>query len=358
MSFLPKMFYEDGAEGTGKGGAAAATETTKEGENKDTQPIIDPIKTEIPKPIITDEELKSYGYDSPEALKTFLQKQKEESITPEEKLQKENIEKANFLKYGTEQKLITVDEYNAFENIKSKSDQDLVFESFLKDYKEDHPEITDEKELSEAAKDDFDYEYKLKDGVSESAKKKGLAKLARDANDLRAPFESKVVSAKSKFEETTSQEKLVKDNYPKFEKFLKESIVKNTPDKTVLYKAKNGEEEVPVEIELTQKERDAMFKEFSTPKTFREFLDKKPEEVQAILDKKMQGWVKLNKFDEVNAKTFEIAKGIGTKEGSNIGAENSFPLRNNTNAIVVTSETLAESNDKLSNARKKYSAGR
>lgn len=341
MRFFSKFLYDNGAEGGNSGGAAQAAEAGKEGQQQ---------QNEIPKSIFTDDELKSFGYDSPEALKTFLQKQKEEGISPEEKAAKENITKANFLKFSADQKLLNVEDYSQYETLKSKPDQELVYESFLKEYKEEHPEITDEKELDEAAKEDFDYEYKLKDGLSESAKKKGQAKLARDAKDLRSPIETKITEAQNQFKEYGSYQ----ETYPKFEKLVKEAVLKNTPDKTILYKAKDGEEEIPIEIELTQKDREAMVKEFVTPKTFQKFLNAKPEEVQAMLDKKMNGWVKLNKFDEVNAKTFDIAMGIGTKKGSDVGASNPFALKQNqSNAAASSSDTLEESNAKMSAQREK-----
>jgi len=349
MYFSSKKFYNSEIEG----GGSANPESTIVDEKVVTvvkPKVEEQIKAEVEKPIITSDELKNYGFDSPEAFQNFLQKHKEESVSPEEKLQKENIIKANFLKFSAEQKLLNVEDYSQYENLKSKPDQELVFDSFLKDYKEDHPEIEDAKELEDAAKEDFDYEYKLKDSMSESQKKKGLAKLARDAKELRSPIESKVTAAEAQFKEYGT----LQESYPKFEKFIKESISKNTPDKTILFKAKDGEEEIPIEIELTQKERDAMFKEFSTPKTFQKFLNAKPEEIQAILDKKMQGWVKLNKFDEVNTKTFEIAMGVGTKKGSTVGAENPFPLRQQANVIsIVSGETLEENNKKMQAQRER-----
>lgn len=357
MYFYPKRFLESGNEAGGSGGNEAATSVTNVGENNGGEQKQEDQKPEqkVSQPIFTDDELKSYGFDSHEALKTFLQKQKEENISPEEKLQKENITKANFLKFSADQKLLNVEDYSQYENLKAKPDQELVYESFLKDYKEEHPEITDEKELEEAAKEDFEYEYKLKNGLSETQKKKGLAKLARDAKDLRSPIESKVSAAQEQFKQYGSYQ----ETYPKFEKFLKESILKNTPEKTILFKAKDGEDEIPIEIELTQKERDAMFKEFSTPKTFQKFLNAKPEEIQAILDKKMQGWVKLNKFEEVNAKTFEVAMGVGTKKGSTVGAENPFPLKQNQSSVVSDETgTLEESNAKMAAKMQKLRATR
>lgn len=347
MTFKPRFFYETGDQNEGGGSG---------------DPLIqDPPKQEIPSPIITDEELKSYGFDSPESFKTFLSKHKEESIPEAEKLAKANEEKANFLKFSADTKdatgnpLLKVEDYQQYETIKSKSDKDLVFENYLTEYKEEHTDITDPKELEAAAKEDFDYEYKLKDGETEKAKAKGLKKLERDAKELRTPFESKVTTAQEQFKQNNN----IRETYPKFEKFVKEAVVKNTPDKTILYKAKDGENEVPIEIELTQKDRDAMAKEFMTPKIFQKFLDLKPEEFNAMLDKKQQGWVKLNKFDEVNAKTWEVAMGVGTKKGSTVGATNPFPLRGNASEVIKGGdETLEESNAKMSSARQRLSATR
>lgn len=365
MNFYPKKFLNADDEGGGSGNSDTEVITDTADENKGNESLSGEHKKQdepkVSAPLFTNDELKNYGFDSPEALKTFLQKQKEENVSPEEKIQKENIAKANFLKFSAEQKdekgnpLLKIEDYNQYESLKAKPDQELVFENFKKEYKEDHPEITDPEELEEAAKDDFEYEYKLKEGFSESAKKKGLAKIARDAKDLRSPSESKVTAAQTRFKEYG----IYQESYPKFEKFIKESITKNTPDKTILFKAKDGEEEIPIEIELTQKERDAMFKEFSTPKTFHKFLNAKPEEIQSILDKKMQGWVKLNKFDEVNAKTFELGLGAGTKKGSTVGAENPFPLRQNqSNNPIEDSKTLEENNAKMSLIRQKLSQTR
>ena len=345
MNFKPKFYYDNGAnEGGGSGDTTAGT-LPNEGNQQE------PPKQEIPSPIITDEELKTYGFDSKDAFKTFLAKHKEDSVPEAERQEKANIEKANLLKFAAENKLLKVEEYNQYETLKSKSDKDLVFENYLSEYKDEHKDITDPSELEAAAKEDFDYEYKLKDGETETAKAKGLKKLEREAKELRNPIETKVTAAQEQFKQNNN----IRETYPKFEKLVKETVLKNTPDKTILYKAKDGENEIPVEIELTQKDRDAMAKEFMTPKTFQKFLDLKPEEFNAMIDKKQQGWVKLNKFDEVNAKTFEIGKGIGVKSGSNVGAENPFPLKRSENTMPTTSGTLEESNTKMSEQRKRLS---
>lgn len=303
-----------------------------------------------PKQIITDEELKRFGFDSPDALKTFLQKSKEDNISDEEKREKENIEKANFLKFSAENKLLQIDDLSKFESLKSKSDRDLVFEKYKEDYKADHPEIEDENELNDAAEEDFNYEYKL-NSTSEAAKKRGESKLAKEAKELRMPFESKITTAQEQYKEN----KNIRETYPKFEKFVDESISKNAPDKIVAQKIKIGDEEIDIEIELTKEDREAMAKAFKTPKTFQMFTTGKPEEIQSKVDSKMQGWLKVNKANAINEKIFEVAKGVALKESSNIGANNPFALQKGVTANTNSEETLEESNQRIAEARRRYS---
>ena len=360
MTFTPKLFRESGAtEGSGGATETTTTETQEASqtqEQQQSQAAQEEIKTEVQQPIITEDELKSYGFDSKEAFKTFLAKQKDENISPEEKLEKENIAKANFLKFSAENKLLKVEEYNQFENLKSKADRDLVYEKFLTSYKEEHPEITDEKELEEAAKEDFDYEYKLKDGLSETAKNKGLEKLAKEAKELRSPFENKILKAQEEFKTYNN----IKETYPKFEKFVDEAITRNTPDKLAVVKVKDGDTEIPIEIELTKEDREAMAKSFKTEKTFALFADGKPEDIQKAIDNKMQGWLIKNKQEAIVSKTFELGKGIGLKQGSTVGAENPFALKQQQGgAAEQTGEkTREQSQAEIAQARQQYKQGR
>lgn len=357
MRLLPKFFFDSQAEGA-NGGGGDATEVAEpitntaqeEGQATEQQATSTVEKVE---PFITEEEMKGYGFDSKEAFKEFLKKQKEDNLPDEDKKNKENIEKANFLKFSAENKLLNVEDYNKYESLKSTPDIELVRQNKFQEFKEENPEITDEEELKDAFDEDFNFEYKLKSG-NENIKKRAEAKIAKEAKELRSPYESKVTTAQSEF----TEEKKIREAYPKFEKFVQESITKNTPDKTVLYKAKNGEDEIAIEIELTAKDREAMAKDFKTPKTFQLFANGKPEEVQAALDKKMQAWVKLNKFEEVNTKSFEAGKGIGTKAGSTVGAENPFAMKQGAMANVANAETLEESNAKIAEARRKFNQGR
>lgn len=343
MNFIIKKFLDAGLPNEIGGGA-------EQSEGETTVAETAPEIQEVPKQIISDDELKSYGFDSPEALKTMLQKLKEDSIPDEEKKEKENIEKANFLKFSAENKLLQLDDYNKFESLKSKSDKDLVFEKYTEEYKADHPEIEDEEELREAAEEDFNYEYKL-NSSSDAAKKRGEAKLAKEAKELRSPVESKITAAQEQYKEN----KNIRETYPKFEKFMDEAILKNAPDKLVAQTIKVGDEDVEIQIDLTKEDREAMAKAFKTPKSFQLFTTGKPEDIQAKIDAKMQGWVKANKINEINAKTFEVARGIALRESSTVGANNPFPLHKGIAPNTNNTETLEESNQRIAAARKQYS---
>lgn len=354
MNFNTVKFYDALADGSGGSADVVKQDVVNDAPIAEPEVQIDDatkdeVKAEIPKQIISDDELKSYGFDSGESLKIFLAKQKELNISDEEKDKKANIEKADFIKFSAENDLLKVEDYNQYETIKSKTDIELVRQRDFEEFKADHSDITDEEELKEAFEEDFNYEYKLNEGISEAAKKKGAAKLAREAKEIRSPFESKITEAQSKYNEN----KQIKETYPKFEKFITESITRNTPDKMVVFKTKDGDDEIEIDIELTQADREAMAKSFKTPKTFHQFTTAKPEEIQAILDNKMNGWLKLNKFNDINEKVFEHAKGLGVKKGSNVGSENPYPLTANSSASVAQDETLEASNIRIAALRRK-----
>lgn len=347
MTFKPKFFYDAAADNTGTGGDNTDTAILENtGEQQQQNP-----PAEIPKPFISEEEAKNYGFDSQDALKNFLAEHKakatEESITPEQKKEQENIEKANLLKFAADKKLLSVEEYTQYETIKSKTDQDLVFDNFKKEFAADNPEITDAAELEEAAQEEFRYQYKLNDPKAAARSEKIFAK---EAKELRTPVESKVIEAQEQYKQNEN----IRQTYPKFESFVEESIKRNTPDKLAVVKIKVGEAEIPVEIELTKEDREDIAKTFKTAKTFQLYTSAKPEEITQAIDKKMQGWIKENKSVAIAEASFKLGQGTGMARGSNVGANNPFPLVNNHYVQHTGEETLEESNKKLGEIRAKY----
>jgi hypothetical protein len=299
--FLTNRFFYN-ADNIGNGGGAGDGTITTELKPAAAIELPDDIKTELA-------ELR--------ALKQSIASKTPEK-TPEE-IQRENeLEKVNFRKYAVEEKLMTNDDFSAYENVSKKTDRDLVYEKYTTEQKEDNPEITPEE-----IKENFESEYKL-NSDNEKAKARGEQKIAKEAKELKTPFTSKYSQAENSYKELKS----VAAKNPEFNAFIDEVIKENTPEKVSLLKLKEGEEEIPIETELTDDQRKEITKLFKTAKVFRDYLDSdgKQDQLKAKIAKKIDGFLKINNFEKVATKSFETGKGIGIKKGSNIGAENPFGL--------------------------------
>lgn len=336
--FLPRFYFTDGASDNGGGGS----------DNNSPAPVIDQ-----PAPLITEEELKGYGLDR-DQFKALLQSHKENSIPAEQKQKEEQLRKADLIKFAAENDLMKVEDFNTYESLKSKSDRDLRFDTYLKEWKEENPDITDADEITSQAKIDFETEYKLN---SDNAKQRerGEARLAKEAAELRNPYTSKYEQAQSSYQERKAME----GKLPEFNKFIDTLIEKCTPEKLSISKVKDGEEEVGIEVELTAADRKELAEKFRTPKTFLAYSkETDPAKLEPAITKKINGFLKEKYFDNVVSKTFELGKGRGVVKGSNIGAEQPFSVIRGNNQSPSGKEnnamTLEQSNDKIAAARRRF----
>lgn len=327
MSFKPIFFYDDDANKGGGGGDQLLDDKTD----------LTNVADKISDPLFTDDELKGFGFDSPETAKTriaeLIAKSKEDSKTEEDRKKEEFVEKTNFLKFSAENKLLEEKDYSQYESLKSKEDRDLVFEKYCQEEKEDDSTLTDDE-----LKRNFEQDYKLTN-ENEKVKTRGLSRIEKEAKDIRSPFENKVETAKSKYNEgkqQTAEETKLREIYPSFDKFINEQISKLTPDKVILSKTKEGETEIPIEVDLTKEDKEAINKLFRNHKYFNQFNKGETKELEAAINKKVDGWIKVNKFDSAIEKTKETFKGIGTASGSTTGAKNSFALAKNSNQPDIT----------------------
>ena len=318
--FIPKLIYNDDAS---QGGGAANADVVV--DDKNTAVIDDKNKeavaTEIPKAFISEDEAKEFGFDSPEALKQFLKKQKESNVPDEEKQKALELDNANFRKFAIEKGYAKEADFKSYQTLTEKQNYDLVFEDHLKEFKEENPEITDPKELAEAAKEDFEKTYKL-NSDNAKAKEKGQAKIEKIAKELRSPVDSVITTAKEKYAEA----KEITAKLPDFEKLVHAKVKQHTPDKSIIYKYKDGEEEIPIEIDLTEADRKQMAKIFANHDNYKEFATGKTKELEAALDDQMQHWVKAFKSDDIVKAAIEQGIKIGQKKGSNVGATQPFPI--------------------------------
>lgn len=334
MFSKPLFFYNTDV--VDAAGAEVTDATTQQDSNKPDTSAVEQIKLpdEVVAKLAEYEELKKWKESNQPVV----------TKTPEEETKEKEQEKADFIKYSVENDLFKIDELTQYETLSAKQDADLVWESFLKDFKEENPEITDENELSEEAKKEFNRTYKL-DSENEKAKEKGLAKLAKDANEIRTPYKSKVESAQNSFKEA----KQIKNEMPNFQKFVDEQIEKYAPEK-LSFSVKSGDETIPVEIELTKEDKEAIAKEFKTHKTFYNYQQSK-EQAQKSLEKKITGWIKVNKFEQALEKAALKFEGIGVAKGSNVGAENLYGLQKQKNQQSVDTTSNQAANDAANKAR-------
>lgn len=340
MLISSRFIYNDNAS-DGGAGAAPDVELSNEVGNEKVDTSAAPAELVLPEEI--QQQLKEY-----QELKAWKAANTKAPEKTAEEIEKESeADRANFIKFSVDNNLLKIDELTKYETLKVREDADLVFESFIQDFKDENPDIKDEQELAEAAKDEFNKIYKLT-SENEKAKEKGLAKLAKEAKEIRNPYESKVTEAQTSYNE----EKNVRQKMPDFEKFIDTQINKNAPEK-VLFKVKRGETEIPIEVELTKEDREAIAKEFKTPKTFFNY-NKSVEETEKALDKKIQGWIKVNKFESALEKAAEIFEGVGVKNGSSIGAEHPFAMQQGKVSKLSNGLTLEQSNERVAEARSRF----
>lgn len=318
MIYLPKFFYDDAAS-EGAGGAAATV--IEEGQNGGDQGGEGSKSDPVQKMEFTLEEAKGFGFDTKEQMIEHFNKIKEQNKTEEEKQKAKVLDDINFRKFSVENDILKEEDFTSRQFLTAKADRDLVFDKYLTEFKEDNPELAADPELLEKATAEFNREWKL-DSDNAKVKERAIAKLAKEAKDMRSPVESKFETAKNQYELAKS----VHAEYPKFEEFVTNKVKQHTPDKAVMYSVKDGEEEIKIEIDITEDDRKAMVKDFANHKNYYKFKDSSKEDFEAAIDKKMQAWVEVNKAAVVKQKIFEKAFERGQLKGSNIGAENSFAL--------------------------------
>lgn len=337
MFLFPRFFYEDGAAGDGAGGNGAAGS----GEGGTAAPEVVTMTAAEVKEL---QELRAY--------KESITK-KEPEKTPEEIAKLAEQEKGTFIKYSVDEGLMKVDDFHTYENLKSTADRDLVYKNWFANWKEENPDV-DPEDIQARAKADFEEEYKLN---SENAKTKarGEARLAKEAAEARNPLQS----AYDKAQDSFKTYKAIQENFPKFNKFMDDLIKEAVPEQ-ITFKTKEGEEDIVIEgAKVTEEDRKEILATFKTEKAYLNYIKNpdKPDEVKKALAKKIDGFLKVKYFDQVNAKTAETFKGIGLKQGSAVGAGQPFGVIKGGKAGGEggggNKETLEQSNAKIAGVRER-----
>lgn len=316
--------------------AAKLKENTEVKIEEKKEPVIPPEGGEIPKdkkdeipPVDPMSDLlKEFNLESLDALKERLKPKDPDHVeSTEEKEKRENLYRVEMQKYAVENGLMKPDDFVKLENLKGKEDRALVFESWLPSWKEENPDV-DPADAEQQAREDFEAEYRL-NSENEKTKNRGLAKIAKEAKEMRGPLESSYTSLKQEFDE----DRAVKSDSPAFVKKLNGFIQENIPAKVKLFEGKDGEEAVPVEIDLTDDQRKAIYKKVSekimNSSTYQLYKKGDEKQLQEIAKREAEAaiWaeqrdVALNKIAETFLKRGDAS---GYKRGR-VGATNPFPL--------------------------------
>lgn len=291
--------------------------------------------------------LKELNLDSIDTLKAKLNgKAPDKVLTKEEQDKVDAIYEADLIKFGVENGDMKLDDFHQLKTVKSKADAELVFEKYLDSWKEENPDEAED--IEDKARTDFEAEYKL-NSKSEKAKERGVAKLARDAKDLRSPLESSFEKVKGKFD---TQKELIQ-NLPTFNKEIEDTAGGLIPEKVEWFKGKDGEEDVAIEVELTPEEKKEISgkvsAKFKSPEMYLLFKEGKQTEIkeamQEFAEKLSEKATKERANLKVTEKFAEIAEKAfkkGGESGAKVGAENSFAVNQGKNNSGVSDKTTTK----------------
>lgn len=267
--------------------------------------------------------LKELEVDSVDALKEKLKKPAAD-LTPEQKEKAEALYKLDLKKFAVENGVMKDEDFVQLDTLKAKQDADVVFEKFKEQYKAENPDVSDE-DLEQEAKDEFEEEYKL-NSKNEKTKERGVSRLAKEAAEIRQPLESSFNSVKERFDNETQLKQIV----PKFTEKI--GLISNelVPEKKEWFVGKDGEESVPIEVEISPEDRkeiaDKVSKRLQTSDIFNLYREGKVDEIKTIATDYADYLVGQKVRDAGNAKIAEIFLGRGAAKGSTIGAKNSFAV--------------------------------
>lgn len=275
--------------------------------------------------------MKEYGFDSFAQMDEFFAKQKELNKPDEEKQKAIEIENANFRAFAIKEGDLKEEDFTTHAAYTKAVDKELVFEkSFLPEFKAENPDITDEAELLEAAKEEFDAEYK-----TASAKR-----IAKEAKEIRGEVDTKINTAKQNYEYSKKWE----GGKDAWGKFVAKTIDEILPgEEMIVLETKDGEEEIKIAAKLTKEEKAELFKKVVTTKVYAKFIDGKEDEAKAIIQERMQGASTQKIHKDAVRLAFEKGIEVGQKKSPAVGARNPFPLADKrTNTSGVPDKTLDE----------------
>lgn len=367
MNFI-RLFYDDAPPDKGTGGAPDKTDVTNTGVDKGSTSNSDkPVdnnpdknkdaggtQPEPPKPFFSEDELKEFGVttqeEAKEMLRTLKAKEKELSKPNADKEKEAELEKVNVRKFAVEKGLMKDADFTKLDTYTAKQDRDLVYENYLGSWKEENPHLSGD-EADRQAKEDFENEYSL-NSTNQKTKLRGQTRLTKEAESFRSPLQQSYNSTLEQYRE----EQTIAQKLPEFNKWVDGIINSNLKDKITIT-TKEGEEDIAIETELTDDQKKEIRKTFKTAKVFTQYHSANKDQIASLekaIAKKIDGFIKINNFEAIAKKGYDVGKGIGTNKGSNKGADNPFALKKDDKGKDTPVVSMDQSNDKIAAARAKY----
>ena len=218
-----------------------------------------------------------------------------------------------------------LEDFNTLQELTKKEDKDLVFENYKKIFKEENPDVSDD-DLDDLAKSEFEEEYKLT-SQNEKTRQRAEARIAKEAAEVRTPLKTTYETVKSKFDEEAS----IRRTYPEFAKKLESVSSEVIPAKFEVFKTKEGDEDIPVGIDVTDEAKkeisDKLVESMRTQEVYDLFREGKFDKIKELSAAKLEDIMWKKYRDDGFKKVASLFETRG-KAKVDIGAKNSFALKN------------------------------
>lgn len=278
-------------------------------------------KEETPSPV--DALLKELGIENLDVLKDRLKTPKPE-LSPEEKEKEDNIYRANLQKFAVDNGAMKLDDFQKLESLTKTESKDLVYNNWLKDWKEENPNV-DPSDVDYLSKEAFEDEFKL-NSENEKTKARAEARIEKEAKEIRQPLVSSFETLKKEYDNAVEVKSIFPSFVEKIENLTKEAI----PNEYNVFNYKEGETEIPVKITLTEDDKkeilESVSKEVQTGETFSQFKKGDFKPIQDLIKIKTDAFVQNKKREEGLSEVAKTFLGLGVERGSEIGAKAPFHM--------------------------------
>lgn len=295
----------------------------------DKPPVNDPppLKTDDPPaPDPLKELLKEFDVENVDALREKLKPKQDAPppvLSPEEKEKQDNLYQVDMQRYAVENGLMKPEEFQQLNNLKGKENRSLVYEQWLPSWKEENPDVPPA-EADKEAQAAFEAEYGLSSS-NEKTKARGEARINREAGSIRQPLETSYTKVKADFDE----DRTVKADYPGFNKKVSDFIQENIPAQVTIWEGKDGEEQVPIVIDLTEDQRKDLYQKVAQKMlnsgTYQLFKKGDETQLKEIAKRQTEELLWQEHRSTGLAKVAQTFLARGKKQGSTVGAKNPFP---------------------------------